>query len=245
MLTIKNKAADCEELIPKVNRNNFLKIYSSTLLVVAAAFFASPLVAQKSSDTTTSVYSAGADTFNQMLDYSRPGKHHQLLADLVGTWTFKGKHYDWVDSVTSKVSLEFGGSIARESFAHGRYFVVNVISEGEGTLEMPVQDGKMIKTKFHGLEIEGYDNVKKKFVKTSIGNHLNSSIIVSEGVYDSTKKTITFYSDVEPIPGMKIHDRLLYIFIDKNHYKWEVYQEEKGKYRKGSEIDFTRKVKAK
>lgn len=142
----------------------------------------------------------------------------------------------------AKFSLEFGGTIVREPFANGRYFVVNVTSEGK--LEMPVQDGKMIETKFHGIEIEGNDNVKKKFVKTFIGNHLNSGIIVSEGVYDSTKKTITFDSEYESIPGLKTHEHLLYIFIDKNHYKWEYQQKEKGKYRKGTEIDFI-KVKGK
>jgi hypothetical protein len=243
MLTIKNKTTDFKVLIPKVQHGNLLNTCSSFIVIVATIFFASPLVAQKSSDTTTSVYSAGADTFNQMLDYSRPGKYHQLFADLVGTWSFKGKHYDWVDSVTSKVSLEFGGSVVRESFAHGRYFVVHVTSEG--TLEMPVQDGKMIETKYQGLEIEGYDNVKKKFVKTTIGNHLNSGILIYEGVFDSTKKTITFDTDFQAVPGLKIHDHTVYIFIDKNHYKWEVYQEEKGKYRKGSEIDFIRKINAK
>jgi hypothetical protein len=242
MLT-KNKTTEYGESIAKVHRHNFFRIVSLTMLVVAAAFFAKPLVAQKSNDSTTSVYSATADTYNQMLDYSRPGKYHKLLDDLVGTWNFKGKHYDWVDSVTSKVSLEFGGSIVRESFAHGRYFVVNVTSKG--TLEMPVQDGKMIVTKFRGLEVEGYDNVKGKFVKTAIGNHLNSGIIIYEGVFDSTKNTITFDAEFESIPGLKIHDHLLYLFIDKNHYKWEVYQDDKGKYRKGSEIDFTREVKTK
>jgi hypothetical protein len=244
MLTIKNKTSDFKELTNKVQHCAFLKAFSF-IMFIAATFFCNPSIAQQEKDTTVSVYSTGADAYHQMLDYSRPGKYHQLLADLVGTWTFKGRHYDWVDSVTSKVSLKFGGSIVRRSFAHGRYFVVNVKSEGTGTLEMPIQDGKMVVTKFQGLEIEGYDNVKKKFVKTLIGNHLNSGLTVSEGVYDSTKKAITFDSDFEAIPGMKLHDRVLYVFIDKNHYKWEVYQQENGKYRKGTEIDFTRNIKAK
>lgn len=220
------------------NRNIVLKIFFAFVLIVVSVLFTAPLFAQKNSDTTISVYSATDNTYNQMLDYSRPGKYHQLLADLAGTWIFKGRHYDWVDAVTSKVSLEFSGTIVRTSFANGRYFVVNVTSDG--TLEMPVQDGKMIAAKFQGIELEGYDNVKMKFVRSSIGNHLNSGIVASEGVYDSTKKTITFDSEVEPIPGMKTKDHLLFIFVDYDHYKWEYYQDEKGKYRKGTEIDFTR-----
>jgi hypothetical protein len=238
MLHIKEKMTDYKELIAKANRSNFLKTFSSLMLVVAVAFFTSPVFAQKNKDSIISVYSAPDDTYNKILDYSRPGKYHQLLADIVGKWTFKGRHFGWVDSATSKVDLEYSGTAVRESFANGRYFVVNVTSDG--TLEMPIKDGKMQVTKFHGIDIEGYDNVKKKFVISSIGNHLYSSIVVSEGTYDSTTKTITFDSEFEPIPGMKTKDHLLFIFIDDDHYKYEYYQEDEGKYRKGSEIDFTR-----
>jgi len=51
-----------------------------------------------------------------MLDYSRPGKYHQLLADLAGTWTFKGTSSESVDSVTSKVTEEITGTVVRKSF---------------------------------------------------------------------------------------------------------------------------------
>lgn len=203
-----------------------------------AVFIGTISVAQKNNDSITSVYSAGEDAYKQMLDYSRPGKYHQLLADLVGAWTFKGRHFDWVDSVTSRVSLEFSGTIKRESFAHGRYFVVNIISDGN--LEMPIQDGKMLETKFHGIDIEGYDNVKQRFIRSSIGNHLNSCIVVAEGAYDSTTHTITFESEYEPVPAKKIQDHFLFIFVNKDHYRWEYYQRENGKYRKGSEIEFAR-----
>jgi hypothetical protein len=107
-------------------------------------------------------------------------------------------------------------------------------------LEMPIQDGKMKETKFHGLEIEGYDNVKQKFVRNTIGNHLNSAILLYEGIYDPAAKTITFDSEFEPVPGMKTKDHFLFIFLDNDHYKWEYYQDENGKYRLGSEIDFIR-----
>ncbi len=243
MSTIKNKVSACKALISKVKPNNSLKAFSLVMLVAASLLLTCPLFAQTTKDTTTTVYSAANDTYSQMLDYSRPGKYHQLFADLVGTWTFKGRHFDWVDSVTSKVALEYSGTVRRESFANGRYFVVNVI--GDGKLEMPIQDGKMKEIQYHGIDIEGYDNVKRKFVKSSVGNHLYSSIVVSEGTYDSMTKTITFDSEFESIPGMKTKDHLLFIFIDKDHYKWEYYQDEKGKYRKGSEIDFTRSAKAK
>ena len=222
----------------QTKKNNIIRTGCLIMLAMAIIFFAMPLYAQQSNDTTTSVYSAPEAVYNKMLDFSRPGKYHQLLADITGKWIFKGKHFEWVDSVTTKIALEYSGTVVREPFANGRYFVVNVTSDG--TLEMPVQDGKMQETKFHGIDIEGYDNVKKKFIKCSIGNHLLSSLVVSEGVYDPATKTITFDSEFEAVPGMKTKDHFLFIFIDKDHYKWEVYQEDKGKFRKGSEIDFVR-----
>jgi hypothetical protein len=224
--------------INKENSSKKLETWPSFVWIMIVVFFTTPILAQTDKDTTTSVYSASEDIYKQMLDYSRPGKYHQLLADLVGTWTAKGRHYEWTDSVTSKVSSEFSTTVVRESFANGRYFIVHITSEG--TLEMPIQDGKMKEAIFQGLEIEGYDNVKKKFVRSSIGNHLYSFITTSEGTYDPTTKTITFDSEFEPIPGMKTKDHFRFIFIDKNHYKWEYDQEEKGKYRRGTEIEFTR-----
>jgi hypothetical protein len=223
--------------INKEKRIDILKKCLPFVLIMIAVFFTATLHAQNK-DSTTSVYSASEDTYKQMLDYSRPGKYHQLLADIVGTWSSKGKHFNWVDSVTSTVALEFSATVVRKSFAHGRYFIVEIISDGK--LEMPIQDGKMEEAQYQGFEIEGYDNVKKKFVRTSIGNHLYSSIPASEGSYDSTTKTITFDSEFEPTPGMKTKDHFLFIFIDKDHYKWEYYQKENGKFRKGTEINFTR-----
>ena len=61
------------------------------------------------------------DASNEALEYSRPGKYHQLLADLVGTWTFKDISLEWVDSVTNKVTEEIRGTAVRKSFANGRF----------------------------------------------------------------------------------------------------------------------------
>lgn len=227
-----------EALIQKAAIAAIQKIGLLVMLVMGIAFFAVPSFAQEKKDSITNVYSASEATFNQMIDYSRPGKNHELLAGIVGTWRVKGKHFNWTDSVTSTVGIEFSVTVVRKSFANGRYFISDVISDG--TLQMPIQDGKMKEVPFQGIEIEGYDNVKKKYVRTAIGNHLLSGLTVSEGVYDPATKTITFQEEVEVIPGLKTKDQLRFIFIDKDHYKWEGYQEENGKFRLGSEMIFTR-----
>jgi hypothetical protein len=167
----------------------------SFIYITLTMFQAIPVVAQGKKDTTVKE----VDFFTQMIDKSRPGKPHQVFEEIVGTYTFKGRHFDWVDSVTNKVALEFTGTIVRRSFANGRFFVADVSSDS--TLEMPIQDGKMKNAKFQGMEIEGYDNVKKKYVKTQIGNHIGSGIYTGEGTYNSTTKSITFYSEFELVQG--------------------------------------------
>jgi hypothetical protein len=60
------------------------------------------------------------------------------------------------------------------------------------------------------------------------------------GSYDSTSRTITFEGETELVPGMKKKNHFLFIFINKNHYKWELEEEDNGKYRIASEMYFTR-----
>ncbi len=178
------------------------------------------------------------NTFNQMLDYSRPGKYHQLLADLTGSWKFEGSRLDWVDSVTSKVSMKLAGSLTREPFANGRFFIAKLSTRDK--IQLPIQDGKMIEDYATAIQTEGYDNIKNKFQISYINNHIGSDIAFWEGLYDSTTKTISFYGDLENVPGMKFKIRFDFVFIDKNRYQWNYYMEQNRKYVKDTEMNFTR-----
>jgi hypothetical protein len=129
----------------------------TSILIVAMALSTISAFAQNKKDSSAN----GDDTFKQMLDYSRPGKYHQLLADLVGSWTFKGSHFEWIDSVTSKVAIKLSGTAIRKSFGNGRFFIVDMTTDGK--IQLPIQDGKMIEGYGKGIQTEGYDNVKKKF----------------------------------------------------------------------------------
>jgi hypothetical protein len=198
-----------------------------------------PVFAQNDKDTVKSNSSAnGNDGSNNVLEYSRPGKYHQLLADLVGSWTFKEIGLEWIDSVTSKVVEKISGTVVRKSFAGGRFFFVDATANSK--VKMPMQDGKMKEVNFQSNEIEGYDNVKKKFVRTLIFNNMGSAILFFEGTYDSTKRTITYDTEMELAPEMKAKLRIVYIFHDKDHYQYEMYNEQNGKYIKFHEFSFTR-----
>ncbi len=202
--------------------------------IILSALITIPTFAQIQKDSSANE----DDTYNKMLDYSRPGKYHQLLAELVGTWTFKGGHFSEDPNPDSnKVVFKLNGTLVRKSFANGRFFIV----EGAGgKLQMPIQDGKMKEVNAKYIETEGYDNVKKKFLLTFINNHIGSDISFSEGDYDSTTKTITFNSENELVPGRKTQVRELFIIFNKNHYRLEYYNEQNGMYIKATEIDCVR-----
>jgi Protein of unknown function (DUF1579) len=204
-------------------------------VMVVSALITMPVFAQDNKDTA-----ANTDgSFEQMMEYSRPGKNHQLLADYIGSWTFKGRHYSGNSNPDSnKVELEFKGSIVRKSFAYGRYFIVEFT--GGSKIPLPVKDGKTVDGFPLGIETEGFNNVKHKFVKTLIGNHLGSDIMYSEGDYDSSTKTIIYQGVVSIVPGMnwKVYEHR--VLVDKDHYTLEVYRREAEGFIKLTAMDFTR-----
>ncbi|HQQ98932.1 MAG TPA: DUF1579 family protein [Cyclobacteriaceae bacterium] len=162
------------------------------------------------------------DTYNQLLDYSRPGKYHELLAMTSGEWTWEGKRFSGhVNPDSNKVLMNISGTLSRKPFANGRFFIAEQISSGK--LESPIQDGRMLKDNYRNVTLEGYDNVKKKFVRAVINNHLGSGIELHFGTYDSTSHTISFDSEVELLPNMRSKQRERLILIDNDHYKQQLF----------------------
>jgi len=175
---------------------------------------------------------------DQAMVYSRPGKYHALLGELTGSWTFTGSHFEWIDTMTSRVAVKIMGTATRKSFASGRYFIVEITSDS--TLQLPIQDGKMVEGFYKEIQTEAYDNVTNKFQNTLISNHMGSAIDFREGSYDPISRIITMDGEFESVPGMKMKGRTLFKFIDKDHYKLEYYLEFNGKYYKMTEVNYTR-----
>ena len=119
---------------------------------------------------------------------------------------------------------------------NGRYFVEDVA----GKMEMPGPDGKMKEMMFKGMAIEGYDNVKKKFVAAWMDN-MGTGIMTMQGDYDPASKTLTYAGEVEPFPGMKQTIREALKITDKDHMFLEWYEPRDGKEVKTMEINYTRK----
>ena len=167
----------------------------------------------------------------QMMELSKPGENHKLLGTLAGTWSYTVKF--WMDP--SAKPQESKGIAVRKAIMGGRYFTLDV----NGKMQMPGADGKMRDFDFKGTSLEGYDNVKQKFVSTWADN-MGTGIIMSEGAYDPATKAFTYNSEVEMVPGMKTKVREVLKIVDKDHQNFEWYETRGGNEVKTMEIAYTR-----
>lgn len=184
------------------------------LITVAAGIsFASAAFAQENPSAGSPP--PGADDMAKMMELAQPGKNHQLLAGLVGTWDYKMKF--WM--VPGAPPVEAKGTATRKPTLDGHYFLMDSASK----MQMPGADGKLTEMSFKGMAIEGYDNVKQKFVSTWIDN-MGTSIIMSEGTYDAATKTFTYLYGEEMVPGTKTNVRQTIKVLDQDHHLYEWFE---------------------
>ena len=164
---------------------------------------------------------------DEAVELTKTGENHKLLVQLVGTWTFRGKHF--------APDVEFRGRMVRKPIWEGRYFVAETTG---GKLVMPWSNGREIV--YEDMTMEGYDNAKKKFASTMIDNHFDTGILLFEGSYDPATRTISYTNETEESSGVKQKNWKLIRFVDRNHYVEEGYTEEKGSKVKVTELDYKR-----
>ena len=214
-------------------------LFCSTLAVIPA--FAQAPTSSPAAATSPAASPSGQPTaedmqkmMTQMMELSKLNENHKLLADLAGTWSYTVKM--WMNPDPNAKPEESKGTAVRKSMMDGRFFVVDV----SGKMEMPGADGKKKEMTFKGMGIDGYDNVKKKFVGTWMDN-MGTGVMMSEGDYDPATKTFTYASEYEAIPGMKTKIREVVKVVDKNHHTFEWYENRGGQEVKTMEINYTRK----
>ena len=169
----------------------------------------------------------------QMTELAKTNENHKMLAELNGTWSYTVKM--WMGDPNAKPQ-ESKGTAVRKSTMDGRYFVMDVT----GKMQMPGADGKPKDVTFKGMGVEGYDNVKKKFVGSWIDN-MGTGIMMSEGTYDPATKALTYTGEEEMVPGMKQKVREVVKLVDKDHMALEWYEDHGGQEAKTMEINYTRK----
>ncbi len=175
-----------------------------------------------------------ADMMKQMMELSKLNENHKLLSSLDGNWDYSIKF--WMNPDPNAKPQESKGTATRKSIMGGRYVMMDV----SGKMQMPGEDGKMKDMMFKGMGMEGYDNVKKKFVASWIDN-MGTGIEFSEGTYDPATRSFTYTSEMEPVPGMKTAIREVIKIADNNHMSLEWYENQGGQEKKTMEINYTKK----
>ena len=170
----------------------------------------------------------------QMEEMAKLNENHKLLASLDGNWDYKIKF--WMNPDPNAKPQESTGTATRKSIMGGRYVTMDV----SGKMQMPGADGKMKDVMFKGMGIEGYDNVKQKFVASWIDN-MGTGMEFSEGTYDPATKTLTYAMEMEPMPGMKTKVREVIKITDNKHMMLEWYETQGGQEKKTMEINYTKK----
>ncbi len=168
-----------------------------------------------------------------MMELSKLNENHKLLASMDGNWNYTIKM--WMNPDPNAPPQESKGTATRKSIMGGRYCVMDVT----GKMQMPGEDGKLTDMQFKGMGLEGYDNVKQKFVASWIDN-MGTGIQFSEGTFDPAAKTFTYTGQIEMTPGMKTPVREVLKVTDKDHMMLEWYEIRGGQQKKTMEINYTR-----
>jgi uncharacterized protein DUF1579 len=223
-----------------------MKTFTSSATILFATLIAVSLFAQSSATSPATATGSTAaqpatatgqpnpeEMMKQMMELSKPNENHKLLADMNGNWNYTIKM--WMNPDPSAKPQESKGTATRKSTMDGRYFVMDVT----GKMQMPGEGGKMKDMQFKGMAVEGYDNIKKKFISSWIDN-MGTGIAYSEGTYDPATKTFTYNLEMEPVPGMKSQVREVLKVTDKDHMMLEWYETQGGQERKTMEIAYAR-----
>jgi hypothetical protein len=219
-----------------------MKIPTSLTTILFAILIAPPSFAQTSAESPAAATSSAAapsgqpnmqEMMKQMMEMSKLNENHKLLTDLDGNWNYTIKF--WMNPDPNAPPQQSKGTATRKSVMGGRYVMMDV----SGKMQMPGEDGKMKDMQFKGMGVEGYDNVKKKFVASWIDN-MGTGIQFSDGTYDPATKTLTYTSEMEPVPGMKTPVREVIKVADNNHMALEWYENHGGQEKKTMEINYTR-----
>jgi hypothetical protein len=222
-----------------------MKTFTSLAAILFAIVIASPSFAQTPGMSpavgTSPAEAASApggqpnpqEMMKQMMQMSKLNENHKLLSSLDGNWNYTIKF--WMNPDPNAAPQQSKGTATRKSVMGGRFVVMDVT----GKMQMPDETGKVKEMQFKGMGVEGYDNVKQRFVGSWIDN-MGTGIQFSDGTYDPASKTFTYASEIEMMPGMKMPVRELIKIADNNHMTLEWYENHGGQEKKTMEINYTR-----
>lgn len=157
-------------------------------------------------------------------DFMTPGPMQALLGRFAGKWEVENR----LGNDTAHMTVIKGSGEIRMIMG-GRYQQSNFKGDFNG---MP----------FEGLEYMAYDNGKKVFVNTWIDN-MGTGVMILEGTYDSTAKTLTLTGKTtDPSTNKEMNEKIVKHFVDDKHIVTEMFSiGADGKETKSMDMRMTRK----
>lgn len=153
-----------------------------------------------------------------------PGEPHKLFATLAGSWTTNTK--SWMEP--SKPPMESTGSAEMKMLLDGRFLYQEFT-------------GEMMGHPFSGVGIDGYDNLRKRYVTTWIDT-MGTGIFQMEGTASADGKIIILKGQHDEPGGGHMTHRAVWKIVDGNTQTFEMYGAHgHGKEMKMMEITYTRK----
>jgi len=153
-----------------------------------------------------------------------PGEPHKLFATLAGSWTTTTK--EWMEP--GKPPTESTGPAEMKMLLNGRFL------QQEFT-------GNMTGQPFSGIGIDGYDNLRKRYVTTWIDT-MGTGIFQMEGTASADGKTITLKGQHDEPGGGHMTHRAVWKIQDNNSQTFDLYgTHHRGREMKMIEISYSRK----
>jgi hypothetical protein len=157
----------------------------------------------------------------------KPGPEHEKLKALVGTWDVTMKMYNPMKPTAPPMEQK-GGVAKYELILDGRYLAEDFSSSFMGK-------------PFAGRGLNGYDNLKKKYVWTWVDT-MSTGVFVSEGTADATGKVITTTAEELDHHGKKHAIRSVTTTNSDKQRTMEMFKTgDDGKEVKTMELVYTRK----
>lgn len=158
-----------------------------------------------------------------MHEYRMPGRMHHKMLEWGGNW--REQTMVWATPEAEPVKSE--------AICESRVVM-------EGRFIMSTHRGEMNKAQYEAQSVLGWDNAKKKFIKTWFDN-MGTGILTMEGTWDEAKQTIEFIGYASnPFGEAPIKVRQVLKIINPTEMLLEVYMDYNGKEYKSMEVKSTR-----
>ena len=150
-----------------------------------------------------------------------PGKEHQQLAGMAGTWKASGKSY-----MGGPEPVTFEGTSQREVILGGRVVTDSFKAQMMG---MP----------FEGYGLSGYDNAKKQWWLTW-NDSMSTNILVANGKWDDAAKGVVFDGEFLGPQGKPVKVRMISRHPGAGQEQFEYWEERGGQLTKTMEMTLTK-----